>query len=55
MNFVFTGFEVAIVGLASLIFVVVAQDARSNWLEGLQLIGLYLVIGIAAYFVLPLG
>ena len=51
MDFVFTGFEVAIVGLASLIFLVVAQDARSNWLEGLQLIGLYLVVAIAAYFV----
>jgi Ca2+:H+ antiporter len=51
MDFVFTGFEVAIVGLASLIFVVIAQDARSNWLEGLQLTGLYLVVAIAAYFV----
>jgi Ca2+:H+ antiporter len=48
---VFTSFEVAIVGLASLIFVVIAQDARSNWLEGLQLTGLYLVVAIAAYFV----
>jgi Ca2+:H+ antiporter len=53
MDFVFTGFEVAIVGLASLIFTVTAHDARSNWLEGLQLIGLYIVIAIAAYFVLP--
>jgi Ca2+:H+ antiporter len=51
MDFVFTGFEVAIVGLASLIFTVTAQDSRSNWLEGLQLIGLYLVVAIAAYFV----
>jgi Ca2+:H+ antiporter len=51
MDFLFTGFEVAIVGLASLIFLVIAQDARSNWLEGLQLIGLYLVVAIAAYFV----
>jgi Ca2+:H+ antiporter len=53
MDFVFTGFEVAIVALASLIFTVTARDARSNWLEGLQLIGLYMVIAIAAYFVLP--
>ncbi|GAC1506559.1 MAG: calcium/proton exchanger [Candidatus Dormibacteraceae bacterium] len=52
MDFVFTGFEVAIVGLASLIFTVTAHDGRSNWLEGLQLIGLYTVIAIAAYFVL---
>jgi Ca2+:H+ antiporter len=52
MDFVFTGFEVAIVGLASVIFTVTAHDGRSNWLEGLQLMGLYFVIAIAAYFVL---
>jgi Ca2+/H+ antiporter len=43
---------VAIVGLASVIFTVTAHDGRSNWLEGLQLMGLYFVIAIAAYFVL---
>jgi Ca2+:H+ antiporter len=52
MDFVFTGFEVAIVALATLIFTVTAQDGRSNWLEGLQLMGVYLVIAIAAYFVM---
>lgn len=54
MDFVFTGFEVAIVGLASLIFMVTAQDGRSNWLEGLQLMGIYFVIAVAAFFVVPL-
>jgi Ca2+:H+ antiporter len=53
MDFVFTGFEVAVVALASLIFTVTARDGRSNWLEGLQLIGVYLVIAAAAYFVQP--
>jgi Ca2+:H+ antiporter len=51
MDFVFTGFEVAIVGLAALIVAVISLDGRGNWLEGLQLVGAYLVIGITAYFV----
>ena len=51
MDFVFTGFEVAIVALATLIFTVTARDGRSNWLEGLQLVGVYLVVAVAAYFV----
>jgi Ca2+:H+ antiporter len=52
MDFVFTGFEVAIVALASLIFTIVARDGRSNWLEGLQLLGVYLITAVAAYFIL---
>jgi len=33
------------------IVVVISLDGRSNWLEGLQLVGAYPVIGISAYFV----
>ena len=51
MDFVFTAFEVAIVGVATVIVAVISIDGRSNWLEGLQLFGAYLVIGITAYFV----
>jgi len=51
MDFVFTPFEVAIVGVATVIVVVISLDGRSNWLEGLQLVGAYAVIGISAYFV----
>ena len=51
MDFVFTPFEVAIVGVATVIVAVISLDGRSNWLEGLQLVGAYLVIGITAYFV----
>jgi Ca2+:H+ antiporter len=55
MDFVFSGFEVAIVGLATLIVAVMSLDGRSNWLEGAQLLGAYLVVAVAAYFVVPAG
>jgi Ca2+:H+ antiporter len=51
MDFFFTGFEIAIVGMATLIVIVVSLDGRTNWLEGVQLLGAYLVIAITAYFV----
>ncbi|MHB8510466.1 MAG: calcium/proton exchanger [Candidatus Dormibacteria bacterium] len=51
MDFVFTGFEIATVALATLIVTVVCMDGRSNWLEGAQLVGTYLIIAAAAFFV----
>lgn len=51
MDFIFTGFEIAVVGMATLIVIVTSLDGRTNWLEGAQLIGAYLVIAISAYFV----
>jgi Ca2+:H+ antiporter len=51
MDFIFSGFEVAIVALATFVFTVISVDGKSNWLEGLQLIGLYVVVAVAAYFV----
>jgi Ca2+:H+ antiporter len=51
MDFIFTGFEVAIVALATFIFTVISFDGRSNWLEGSQLTGLYVVVAVAAFFV----
>jgi Ca2+:H+ antiporter len=50
MDFLFTGFEVAVVGVATVIVAVISLDGRSNWLEGLQLVGAYTVIAISAYF-----
>ncbi len=48
---VFNNFElVALVG-ASLIAAFIAQDGESNWLEGALLLGVYLMIGMAFYFV----
>jgi Ca2+:H+ antiporter len=51
MDFVFTGFEIATISLATVIVAVIALDGRSNWLEGIQLLGAYLMIALAASFV----
>lgn len=50
---VFTQFElIALVG-ASLIAAHVAQDGESNWFEGAMLLGVYLIIAVAFFFLPP--
>jgi Ca2+:H+ antiporter len=51
MDFVFTAFEVGIVFMATLIVALISLDGRSNWLEGVQLLGAYLIVGAGAFFV----
>jgi Ca2+:H+ antiporter len=51
MNFVFTTFEVAAVGLSTLIVALISQDGRTNWLEGAQLMGAYAIMAISFFFV----
>jgi Ca2+:H+ antiporter len=50
MDFVFSTFEVAAVGLSTLIVSFIALDGRSNWLEGAQLTGAYLIMAISFFF-----
>jgi Ca2+:H+ antiporter len=50
MDFVFTGFEIGAVFIATLIIAVISRDGHGNWLEGLQLIGIYAIIALAAFF-----
>jgi Ca2+:H+ antiporter len=47
---VFNGYEVAGVLLAGLIATLVALDGESTWFEGLQLLALYVVLGITFFF-----
>ena len=51
MDFVFSTFEVAAVALSTLLVTQIANDGRSNWLEGGQLIGAYLIMAISFFFV----
>ncbi|MDQ2942751.1 MAG: calcium/proton exchanger [Candidatus Dormibacteraeota bacterium] len=51
MDFVFTPFEIAVVSLATLIVALISLEGRSNWLSGVQLMGAYIVIGAAAFFI----
>ncbi len=50
MDLVFTPAEVIAVGLAVLIIGQIAGDGRSNWLEGVQLLAVYLILAIVFYF-----
>jgi Ca2+:H+ antiporter len=47
---VFNGFELGAIVLAILIANTVTGDGRSNWFEGLQLLALYAIVGIAFYY-----
>jgi Ca2+:H+ antiporter len=51
MDFVFSTFEVAAVGLAAVIVAQLSNDGKSNWLEGLQLVGAYVIMAISFFFV----
>ena len=50
MPLVFNGFELAALILAALIANQVTQDGESTWFEGLQLLAVYLIIGVAFFF-----
>ncbi|MDO4869722.1 MAG: calcium/proton exchanger [Bacillota bacterium] len=51
MSIVFTPFELVSVAASVIIADRVASDGESNWLEGLQLVATYLIIGAAFFFV----
>jgi Ca2+:H+ antiporter len=51
MDFVFSTFEVAAVALSTVLVFMISSDGRSNWLEGAQLTGAYVIMGISFFFV----
>jgi Ca2+:H+ antiporter len=51
MSIVFTPFELVAVTASVLIANRVASDGESNWLEGLQLVAAYIIIGASFFFV----
>jgi len=50
MDLVFTTFETVAVVLSSWVVLVIAMDGESNWMEGVQLLAVYLILAIAFYF-----
>ncbi|MGQ9466905.1 MAG: calcium/proton exchanger [Anaerolineae bacterium] len=54
LTLVFNTFELAALGAASIIAALVSQDGESNWMEGTQLMVVYLILALAFYF-LPTG
>jgi Ca2+:H+ antiporter len=47
MTLLFHPFEIASVGLSVLATAIVALDGESNWVEGLQLLVVYLIVALA--------
>lgn len=50
LTLVFTPLEVVAVGVGVLIASYIALDGRSNWVEGLQLVSVYIILAIAFFF-----
>jgi len=50
MTLVFNPIEIAVLALVVAIFFFVAQDGESNWLEGLQMMTLYIMAAAVFYF-----
>jgi len=50
MDLVFTPFEVVSVAIAVGCMAFISQDGESHWMEGVQLLAVYLILGIAFYF-----
>ena len=53
IDFFFTPFEVAAVGLSTLMVALISRDGCSNWLEGAQLLAAYAIMA-ASFFFVPL-
>ena len=51
MTLIFNPFEITAIALSVFATAMVVQDGESNWVEGLQLISVYVVIALAFYFI----
>lgn len=51
LTLVFNSFELAALAAATVIAVLISVDGESNWLEGVMLIAVYAIIGVAFFFV----
>lgn len=54
MSLLFNAFEIAAIALSVLATLIVVIDGESNWVEGLQLMAVYLILAVAFYLV-PAG
>lgn len=51
MSLLFNAFEITAIALSVLATVIVVVDGESNWVEGLQLVAVYLIVALAFYFI----
>ena len=50
LTLVFTPLEVVAVAVGVMIASYIALDGKSNWVEGLQLVSVYIILAIAFFF-----
>jgi Ca2+:H+ antiporter len=50
MDLLFTIFEIVAIVLASLTIVLIAQDGETHWMEGVQLLAVYVILVLGFYF-----
>lgn len=50
MDLIFSGIEIAAVAFSALILGFITLDARSNWIEGVQLVAAYLIMAVSFFF-----
>jgi Ca2+:H+ antiporter len=55
MTLLFNGFEIVAIALSVLATLFVVVDGESNWVEGLQLLSIYLILALAFYFIPAAG
>jgi Ca2+:H+ antiporter len=55
MTLLFNAFEITAIALSVLAASMVVVDGESNWVEGLQLLSVYLILALAFYFVPDAG
>ena len=51
MSLLFNAFEIAAIALSVLATLIVVVDGESNWVEGLLLVSVYLILVLAFYFI----
>ena len=50
MNLVFTPFEVVSLALATIVTAIITLDGESHWFEGVQLLAVYGMMAVGAFF-----
>ncbi len=50
MDLVFSDFELVAIGLSVLSIAFIAHDGETHWMEGVQLLAVYVILGLAFYF-----
>jgi Ca2+:H+ antiporter len=51
MTFIFNTFEIIAISFSVLIAAFIARDGRCNWLEGTQLLAVYVILALAFFFI----